>query len=336
MASKRRSADLAPAADLEALRDQPKEVLAALLTELAATHPEVSARLARHALATDPARLAAIFRKQLQTWKRHQGVHWRSASVDFGRELEGWIDEIERELLPLDPTRAHTLAEAFLTSDGQFFEQADDSDGAIGDAVRLGCQLWLRAAKAQPNTDSAYWIERVYAIVNADEYGAREALLAHADLLFDEEGLRLLVRRFESDLEKALRVRDAGHRDHGLYRAASAIELIADALRDPDLSTQTTLRLSPDPNVLQKGHFAERYLRFGRPTEALAWLGGDWKEHNDRRERLLAEAYWGHFKIGKFVHVSGVAALKESRIYRYVIVSIFSFRNPRHRATAIR
>ena len=131
-------------------------------------------------------------------------------------------------------------------------------------------------------------------------------------------------------------MRDTGHRDHGLYRAASAIELIADALRDPDLSTQTTLRLSPDPNVLQKEHFAERYLRFGRPTEALAWLGGDWKEHNDRRERLLSEAYWGHFKIGKFVHVSGVAALKESRIYRYVIVSIFSFRNPRHRAIAIR
>jgi hypothetical protein len=55
-----------------------------------------------------------------------------------------------------------------------------------------------------------------------------------------------------------------------VYKAAAAIGLIADALRDPDLSTRTTLRYSPDPNVLQKEHFAERYLRYGRPRDALA------------------------------------------------------------------
>ena len=38
---------------LEALRGQPKEELAALLAELAATHPEVEERLARHALAAE-------------------------------------------------------------------------------------------------------------------------------------------------------------------------------------------------------------------------------------------------------------------------------------------
>ena len=186
------------------------------------------------------------------------------------------------------------LAEAFMRSDGRFFEQADDSDGAIGDAIRVGCQLWLRAARAQPNKDAAGWIDRVYALVNGDEYGAREALLGHADLLFDEAGLRALAGRFEADLERALRARGATERhEHAVYKAAAAIGLIADALRDPDLSTKTILRYSPNPNVLQKEHFAERYIRFGRPGGALAWLDGDWGYREEGRERLLAEAYAG-------------------------------------------
>jgi hypothetical protein len=194
-------------------------------------------------------------------------------------------------LLPLDPAKAHALAEAFLRTDERFFEQADDSDGAIGDAIRAGCELWLRAAKALPNRDATAWIERVYALVNADEYGAREALLSHAGLLFDEAGLRALARRFEADLNKALDARGAAERhDHAVYKAAAAIGLIADALRDPDLSTRTTLRYSPNPNPLQKEHFVERYIRYGRPGEALAWLDGEWGFREEGRERLLAEA----------------------------------------------
>jgi hypothetical protein len=276
---------------LDALRGKPKEELAALLAELAATHPEVEERLARHALAADPARLAGEFRKRLQRWKRSRRFLWRSAASAFGRALEAWLDEIERELLPLDPARAHMLAESFLRSDERFFEQADDSDGAIGDAIRAGCRLWLRAAKAQPDREAAEWIDRVYVLVNADEYGAREALLGHSDLLFDEANLRALAGRFEADLEKALQARAAERRADGVYKAAAAIGLIADALRDPDLSTRTTLRYSPEPNVLQKERFAERYLRYGRPGDALAWLDGHWGHREEGRERLLAEAY---------------------------------------------
>jgi len=68
----------------------------------------------------------------------------------------------------------------------------------------------------------------VYALVNADEYGAREALLKHADLLFDEASLRALARRFEADLDKALQARGATERhDHAVYKAAAAIGFIA-------------------------------------------------------------------------------------------------------------
>jgi hypothetical protein len=240
----------------------------------------------------DPARLAAEFRQRLQNWKRSTRFVGRGGAAGFGRELESWLDEIERELLPLDPARAHRLVDAFLRSDGCFFEQADDSDGAIGDAVGAGCRLWLRAAKAQSNKDAAEWIERVYALVNADEYGGREAVLGSAALLFDEASLRALASRFEADLEKALRrSRGAAERaEYGVFKAAAAVGLIADALRDPDLSTKATLRYSPNPNPLQKEQFAERYIRFGRPGDALTWLDGDWGHHEEGRERLLAEA----------------------------------------------
>jgi len=292
VAKKKASAAATLGERLEALRGRPQEELAALLAELATTHPEVEERLARHALAADPGRLATEFRKRLQSWKRTRRFLWRSAAGPFGRALEAWVEEIERELLPLDPARAHALADAFLRSDERFFEQADDSDGAIGDAIRAGCRLWLRAAKAQPNREAADWIDRVCALVNADEYGAREALLGHSDLLFDEAGLRALAGRFEADLGKALHARGGTERrDHGVYKAAAAIGLIADALRDPDLSTRTTLRHSPNPNVLQKERFAERYVRYGRPREALAWLDGDWGHREEGRERLLVEAY---------------------------------------------
>jgi hypothetical protein len=275
----------------ERLRVQSKDELVALLDELAAKHPQVEARLARHALAADPAALAAQFRQRLQTWKHSARFRSRSAAAAFGRELESWLDEIEREMLPLDAARTHALADAFLRTDARLFEQADDSDGAIGDAVRAGCRLWLIAAKAQTDEVPAQWIERIHALVDADEYGAREALLRHADLLLAPTDLRALATRFKDDLERAL-AGSAGERaGYPVFKAAAAVGLLADALCDPDLSTNTTLRYSPAPSTLQKEQFAERYLRFGRPAEALAWLEGDWGIHEERRERLLAQTY---------------------------------------------
>ena len=274
----------------ERLRVQPKDKLVALLDELAAKHPEVEARLARHALAGDPAALAAEFRRSLHAWKRSTRFRPRGAAAAFGRELQSWLDEVERELLPLDPARAHALAEAYVNMDARLFDQADDSDGAIGDAVRAGCRLWLVAAKLRADRSAAQWIDRIYALVNADEYGAREALLRHADLLLAPADLRALAARFEADLERAL-TRHAGDRsDYSVFKAASAVGLVADALGDPDLSTRTTLRYSPAPNPLQKAHFVENYLRFDRPAEALAWLEGDWGRQEEQRERLLAQA----------------------------------------------
>jgi hypothetical protein len=262
-----------------------------LVVELAETVPGVQERLTRRQLVSNPAKLAANFRQRLQGWRRaRRFVDWREAG-GFGRSLEAWLDEIERELLPIDPARAHELVEAYLEADRVFFDHADDSNGAIGDAIRAGCRLWLKAAKAHPSAKFD-WVERVHALVKADQYGARDELLRCADVLFDEPALRVLAGRFEGDLYLALE-RQTNHKagEYSRYAAGAAICLLADVLQDPDLSTKAVLRYSPHPNPLQKAQFAERYLRFGRAPEALRWLDGEWGSHEDQRQRLLAQAY---------------------------------------------
>ena len=269
----------------------PHTELVDLIVELAETVPEVQERLTRRQLVSDPAKLAANFRQRLQRWRRAtRFLEWREAGV-FGRSLEGWLDEIERELLPIDPVRAHELVERYLDSDQLFFDHADDSSGAIGDAIRAGCRLWLKAAKSHPSP-TLDWVERVHALVKADQYGARDELLRCADVLFDEPALRVLAGRFEGDLYLALE-RQTNHQpgEYSRYAAGAAVCLLADVLQDPDLSTKAVLRYSPHPNALQKAQFAERYLRFGRAPEALRWLDGEWGIHEDQRQRLLAQIY---------------------------------------------
>ncbi len=135
-------------------------------------------------------------------------------------------------------------------------------------------------------------VERVHALVKADQYGARDELLRCADVLFDEPALRVLAGRFEGDLYLAMqRQTNQNSGEYSRYAAAAAICLLADVLQDPDLSTKAVLRYSPHPNPLQKAQFAERYLRFGRAREALRWLDEDWGSHEDQRQRLLAQAY---------------------------------------------
>ena len=273
-------------------RTQSKDELASLLDELAERHPDVEARLARHALRDDPAALAAQFREQLARWKRTRRFRPRGEAAVFGRELMAWLDAVQRELLPADPVRAHALADAFVKSDHALFDQADDSDAAIGDVVRDGCRLWLVTAKARNDRPPSTWIDRIYKLHAADQYGAREALLRHADVLLAPPELRALATRFEDGMERALAGRGSGDElDYAVFKAAAALSLVADALRDPDLAARATLRYSPDPNELQREQIAERYVRFDRPKDALRWLDGNWGTLEDRRLRLLAQVH---------------------------------------------
>ena len=146
-----------PADDLETfLKRQDPSTLVGVLIELAHDHEVVQARLARMQLADRPDKLAMGFRKTLTAWQRSSKFFSYREAGEFGRTLEAWLDQVERELLPKDPAAALVLFESFIEADSTFFERSDDSDGSIGDAVRAACRHWLQAAARCESPASAW------------------------------------------------------------------------------------------------------------------------------------------------------------------------------------
>jgi len=280
-----------PAESLEGfLKAQDPATLVAVLVELASDHPAVQQRLARMQLADRPERLAAGFRKTLSAWRRSTEFHGYRESCEFGRSLEAWLDQVERELLPKDPAAALALFETFIEADASWYERADDSDGCIGDAVRAACRHWLQAA-ARCEATSSEWPQRLARLVSADEYGAREELLRRADLLLDESELRGLVARFEALMNEALVGSRRGQAlPREVYKVSAALSLLSEALHDPDVMVRAVLRYSPEPNAQQRHAFVRAYLEADRPADALVWLQGSWGHIEESRRSLLSEA----------------------------------------------
>ena len=99
---------------------QDAATLASILIDLAEDHEAVRERLVRLQLSTQPKALAAAFRKKLEAWKRSNEYHRYAQVSDFGRELEAWLGQVERELMPQHPAEALALAAAFIEADEVF------------------------------------------------------------------------------------------------------------------------------------------------------------------------------------------------------------------------
>jgi hypothetical protein len=288
----------APAESLESfLQRQDASTLAAVLLELASEHEVVQARLARMQLADRPDKLAGAFKKTLAAWRRSTRFHGYRESREYGRTLEAWLDQVERELTPRDPPAAVALFESFIEADASWFERADDSDGSIGDAVRAACRHWLKAA-ARCETPANVWPERLMKLFQADEYGAREELLRRADLLLAEPALRDLVSLFESRMADTLTsASQAKELPHKVFKISAALSLLSEALHDPDVKVRAVQSYSPQPNALQREQFVQAYLDADRPADALTWLQGSWGNMEDSRQSLLADVLG---RLGRF------------------------------------
>ena len=293
-----------PNEDLETfLRRQDAADLVAVLLELAKDHETVQARLARMQLADRPDKLAAGFRKTLAGWKRSTKFYGYREAGEYGRMLDGWLDQVARELLPKDPPAALALFEAFIEADAAWFDRADDSDGGIGDAVRSACRHWLQAA-ARCETPRDVWPERLLKLYQADQYGARDELLRRADLLLDEPAQRGLVARLESQLSQALEASPGGKSPPmEVFRISGALSLLSESLRDPDVMVRASLRHSPNPNPVQRQSFARAYIDADRPADAMAWLQDPWGHLDDSRQDLLADALE---RLGRFEESSPI------------------------------
>ena len=261
-------------------------------------------------LADRPDKLAAGFKKTLSGWRRSTQFYGYREAREFGRILDGWLDQVARELLPKDPPAALSLFEAFIEADAAWFDRADDSDGAIGDAVRAACRHWLQAA-ARCESPPGVWPERLLKLYEADQYGAREELLQRADLLLDEPALRGLVTRFESQLLLALGAwpRDENPPDD-VFRISAALSLLSESLRDPDIMVRASLRCSPNPNPVQRQAFVQAYLDADRPADALAWLQEGWGHLDDSRQSAVASSQGRAAPAGDYAADSGSSGVE--------------------------
>lgn len=217
--------------------------------------------------------------------------------LEFGRELEAWLDQVSRELVPRDPPAALALFESFIEADASWFGRTDDSGDSIGDAVRAACRHWLQAA-ARCETPASVWPERLMSLFMADNFSAREELLRRADLLLSEPALRELVAMFEARMAQALA---GASPEEGppfeVFRISAGLSLLADALHDPDVHVRAVLRYSPQPNALQKEEFVRAYLDADRPADALTWLQTPWTSWEQTRQSLLSDALG---RLGRF------------------------------------
>lgn len=157
------------------LASQDAPTLAQVLLELAEDHEPVYQRLVRLGLRDDPTALRTQFTLQLQRWETDDRfVRYQDAAA-FGRELDVWIAQVQREVLPRSPSEAMALFAAFLELDRVVFERVDDDGGYVGGAFELACRLWLTAAAAA-GLSAAEIASRASAMLSADNYGARSGL----------------------------------------------------------------------------------------------------------------------------------------------------------------
>lgn len=279
------------------LRRQNSATLADILIELAGENDAVLAGLRRRQLADQPDKLTAEFKKRLSAWKRSSKYHDYRDAGEFGRELQAWLDQVGRELVPKDPPAAVALFESFIEADSSWFEHADDSNGCIGDAMRAACVHWLRAA-SQCETPAEVWPPRLVELFEADQYGTRETLLQRADVLLDEPALRQLVSLFESRMACAIENTPANERPpYEVFKRSAGLSLLSRALGDPDVEVRAVLSYSPQPNALQQERFARAYLDADRPEDALTWLQPPWESLSSAQRSLLADVLK---RLGRF------------------------------------
>lgn len=157
------------------LARQDAPTLAQALLELAVDYEPVYQRLERLRLRDDPAALLARFTQQLQHWETDDRfVRYQDAAA-FGRDLDVWVAQVQREVLPRYPGEAMALFAAFLDLDRVVFERVDDDGGYVGGAFKQACKLWLIAAAAA-GLSTAEIADHVSAMLVANNYGARTAL----------------------------------------------------------------------------------------------------------------------------------------------------------------
>ena len=282
--------------NIDTLKQKLTEIDAATLRDfildLYLHHPELSDKIEALLLYNDPAALAKVLGKRMQSLRRGRRFIDYRASFEFSRELDALLADIESGLLTTSPKHAFEVVDRFLAIAESVLNRVDDSGGAVGEVYRQAVLLWLMAAKAWQEAD-VDWLERVYQLYQQNDYGVLDPLLPNAHLLLTQDQLKQLAWRYENELRKALKAsEEEGKRNFAALRSGVALGSIADALRDPGLYERSVLMHSPQPNNLQMKAICEKFLQYEQPEAAMRYLNQAWESRfeYDRLE-LLNKVY---------------------------------------------
>lgn len=223
-------------------------------------------------------------RARITALKRsHPFVPWRRSS-EFADELRDLLLEAERAID--DPRQGVELLLRFYETDSAVFDQCDDSSGYVGSVYRFDAQqLFVRHAKDCPDTE--WLVDRLFGMMEHDDYGVRDALLEVAPQYLSKAQIHRLVARMR-EADAALPEDKRGTR----WRVD--IETLARVMKDGALFAEARLSY---PGPIYAGccvDIAKVYLSADEAAVALGWLEkipADDMSRDGERDELLENIF---------------------------------------------
>lgn len=193
-----------------------------------------------------------------QIKSRRTYYSWKESSL-FADELYELLNHLKDETL--DPKDGFELICDFYRADERFFEQADDSDGNIGDVFRSDA-IELFANFASKHPDRQLILKTVIELNDGDEYGARNDIIENAHKFLSLQEMRELFSTIENDLNK----------ESENTRSCWELESLAKQMKDAPLFEKLIYKSTSPPNSRYLTDIAEVYFSCGNLEKAQEFL----------------------------------------------------------------
>jgi uncharacterized protein DUF6880 len=269
----KKKASRSRALSAEALEQLGAPRLAELLMAQAKNDPALARSLRLVLAGTDgTGRLAAEMEKRLRTIGRSKGfIEWDKVRP-LARELDSLRETIMGPLAAADPRAAVAQMRLLLGLAKGVIERSDDSSGMLGEAFREAGAGLGRLWALLPTRDPQALAGELLALLDADDYGATDRLLAEAGPALGPEGRSELRRLLQARLAALPPTR--GRNDYegwaGRHRIAFRLCELADLEGNVDAFIAAVEAGGRAENLACD--IAERLIAHRRPAEALVWL----------------------------------------------------------------
>lgn len=262
----------------------PAQELAAIVLAAAEWNPRLAlalrARTARVGSSTEKKRLWKEMVRGLvpRNYVGYEGATELAASIG---DLLGSLEKLSEN----DPEIADGAIAEILALEADFFEACDDSNGAVGDALRQAVQLWGKVA-ARARRGGPELAEWLLAAGRENGYGVRDSMVHDFAEALGGPGLEHLRERLRFEL--ARRRGDGGKDDFEArarrFELVNMLEQVADALGDVELFVEAC-RAGGRPELCAE-EIARRRLAAGDAVGALATLDSGEMRPGRQRDTL--------------------------------------------------